>query len=436
MTISCATSVDHRFAIQQTNEQDWLRATSVNLAADFLNGGHREVQEFIAQRPVWATFGEQILGASRADLTEYVESGVHESLIFLVLMMTGACNANCPICFTDRRRKRDELSPPDRDHLLAQAKALGCHYVYVPGEGEPTIDRGWWHFLETCRKLDLHAIVFTNGMVFSDDRTTRHYWQMTRDEAAAAVGDYPVSFYYKYWSMTPEKQARMMKVKPDRLDFQPYGRWSVPSGLIRLIETLPRDRVGVEICVERRNADEAVNQLVPFTDEYSLSRVIELIQHNGRTFGDPSFDPTIEQANAVRPFLSPTSCTMATCKAVVTVQGYLSPRIAVLEHQLSGLGEPVHVSEGPLFDLLHQTEYLVARRYDLDCLCETLPLGLARANGRVAVQVTSVVPPALKVGRVDARSVVADDMCGCGAGATCCRAFQGEMSAVGDVADG
>jgi hypothetical protein len=422
MAASCASTVDHRFPVQRTSDTDWLRATSANLAADSLNGGRQYVEDFISRRPEWAAFGERLGTASRDELEEFVDERKSESLLFLVLMLTGACNADCPICFTDRRRKRNELTAEQRDLLVREAKALGIRYLYVPGEGEPTIDAGWWPLLELCRELDLEAVVFTNGLVFSDEKTSRRYWGMSRDEAAERLADYPVSLYYKYWSADPDVQGRMMKVRPEQLDFETYEGQPIPSGLRRLMEALPRERVGVEICVERRNADETVESLAPFAEEHGLSRIVELIQHNGRTFGDPSYDPTPEQAAAVRPLLSPTSCSMATCKAVVTVQGYLAPRIAVLEHQIASLGRPVNVSEGPLFDLLHSTDYLVERRYDLNCLCETLPVGLAEASDRIAVGPDSILPPSLAVATAGATPApAASSGCGCGAAeGQCC----------------
>jgi organic radical activating enzyme len=421
MTSTCATTIDHRFAVQQTSDSDWLRATAVSLAADYLNGGRDAVEAFVRPRGEWAGFAERLTTSNRTELADYVEEGKSESLLFLVLMLTGACNADCPICFTDRRKKRHELTADQRDRLLDEAAALGAKYVYVPGEGEPTIDPGWWRFLDKCLELDLPAVVFTNGILFSDERACRRYWDMTCDEATARLADYPVSLYFKYWSADPDTQARLMKIDATQLDYEPVGSQLAPSGLRRLMEALPRERVGIEVCVERRNADEAVDTLVPFAEEHGLSRIVELIQHNGRTFGDPSYDPSPEQAAAVRPLLSPTSCAMATCKAVVTVQGFLAPRIAVLEKQIESFGRPVHVDEGPFFDLLHTTDYLVQRRYDLNCLCETLPLSLAENGEAIKVSPQSVVPPALTSAFEPQPAAPAQAAtCACGSGGACC----------------
>jgi hypothetical protein len=84
---------------------------------------------------------------------------------------------------------------------------------------------------------------------------------------------------------------------------------------------------------------------------------------------------------------------VATCKAVVTTQGYLSPRIAVLEGQIPRPAR--HVDEGELWELLHRTDYLVHRRYELSCLCEREPAALAAEEAGSLLGPTSVVAPAL-----------------------------------------
>jgi len=88
---------------------------------------------------------------------------------------------------------------------------------------------------------------------------------------------------------------------------------------------------------------------------------------------------------------------MATCKAVVTSRGYLSPRIAVLEHQIPGT--PADVRDAPLYELLHQTTPIVERRYEVHrCLCETIPLELAGPSAGGIRMAPNVIPiPLLRV---------------------------------------
>lgn len=105
----------------------------------------------------------------------------------------------------------------------------------------------------------------------------------------------------------------------------------------------------------------------------------------------------------MEPLLSPTSCSAATCKAVVTSRGYISPRIAVLENQIPG--EPVDIRGRELFDVLHRTSYVVERRYTLSCLCEEIPLAIAGTKNSITVGPKSIIPPSLATAATDACGV-------------------------------
>lgn len=385
---------DRRFAIQRVSQPTWQRATAVNLAADHLAGYDLWTSAYVDTHAEWDTLAQYLRESSKTEISEYVEQHRRESLAFLVMMLTGACNADCAICFTDRRRKRAESTPELRDRVIREAAECGASFVYVPGEGEPTIDRGWWEFLDSCRNGGLHAVVFTNGLIFSHAATSRKYWGCEPDETMARLADYPVSFYVKMWSTQPELVGDMLGIDPAKYDFVDYAGVRVPSGMVRALERLPRERLGIEVVVERRNADEVVDTVVPFADDHGLAQIVEMIQHNGRTLGDPSYDPSPTQVARVRPYLSPTSCKLATCKAVVTSQGYLSPRIAILEHQLPQ--GRVHVGSGSLWELLHNTDYIVQRRYETACLCESEPMSRAQSTGSVVTRAGNVVAPALR----------------------------------------
>jgi hypothetical protein len=386
---------DHRFRIQRIEKDAWIRTTIANAVADYDAGHQQLVRTFLEGR------AEEEFQRLRSDLQLWSPQQIQEraaanrqsSLLFLVLMLTGLCNADCPICFTDRKRKPDELGVPSRDRLLRQARELGARFVYVPGEGEPTLDPGFWQMLETCREISLEAIIFTNGILLSDPVSCQKYWGCDPKEAIRRLRDYPVSFYFKLWSTKPALVSEMMRIPSEKYHYCDYYGRRIPGGLINLMQEFPRERVGIEVVIERRNADEVIECLVPFAEENGLSRIVEMIQHNGRTLSNQTFDPTPVQARRVEPTLSPTSCSMATCKAVVTSRGYLSPRIAVLEHQIPGT--PVHVEEGDLFHLLHHTNYIVDRRYDvINCLCEQLPKALTCSMSRLtSTGLVNIAPP-------------------------------------------
>jgi hypothetical protein len=386
-------TLDHRFPVQRISRADWVTTTGANAAADYRCGHGAAVLPFLGARPEpeFRRLQASLPQLSGSELTELVGATRSSSLLFLVMMLTGACNANCTICFTDRRRKAGETEPALRDAVLRQARELGARFVYVPGEGEPTIDRGFWEFLDGCKRYGLEAVVFTNGISLSDDRTARRYFGLDADAAVERLLGYPVSFYVKYWSADPELVGEMMEIDASVYRFTQFDGQPVPAGLVRLLERFPRERVGIEVVIERRNAEEVAERIVPFARAHELSRIVEMIQHNGRVLDSRRFDVTPAQARLAAPLLSPTSCAMAPCKAVVTSRGMLSPRIAVLEQQIPGV--PVHVGSGELFDLLHETEYLANLRYDVvNCLCEQLPNSLSRSNAGGASCARNVTP--------------------------------------------
>jgi hypothetical protein len=362
---------DRRFQVQRVTSPVWEKAVRVNLAADLLGGYKGQVAGFLERRQEWAEFGGFLHEASTRELEDYCEAHRSESLAFLVLMLTGACNADCPICFTDRRRKLGETTAAQRDRVIHEAAKLGARFVYVPGEGEPTIDPHWWDFLDSCRDAQVEAVVFTNGLIFQDDALCRSKWGMTADEAIDRLAQYPVSFYVKYWTARQELGASMLGLPQRRVRYESAGGTQVPAGLARLLGAFPRDRLGIEVVVERRNAEEVALQIVPFAEAHGLAQIVELLQHNGRVLESNVYDPAPAQLRSIYPLLSPTSCDMAPCKAVVTSRGFLSPRIAILEAQIPP--PAAHIDQGDLWTLLHRTDYIVHRRYNLSCLCELEP---------------------------------------------------------------
>jgi hypothetical protein len=418
---------DARFAVQQIDHGSWARATAASLAADFRHG-HRDVVDGFLDSPAGTAFSKLATDLdewSPRELDDFVERERGHSLLFLVMMLTGACNANCDICFTDRRAKASETTPQARSDLLRQAKELGARYIYVPGEGEPTIDKGFWAFLDACRDNHIEAIVFTNGIALSNDVQCRRAWGLSVDQAIERLVNYPVNFYVKWWTTHPELAAEMLRVPPRMLPYGRYDEVSMPASLARLLDSFPRHRLGIETVIERRNADEIGDVIVPFAQEHGLSRIVEMIQHNGRTLGDGAYDPSPEQAERLAPLLSVTSCAMASVKAVVTSRGYLSPRIAVLEHQIP---KPAcNVVGKNLFAELHSTRYVVERRYDLaTCLCETMPAALAAESApTVQVAAGNVAPVWEKPEKVPAVKA-------CGANCACAAKASGAPAGAAD----
>jgi hypothetical protein len=413
--MALAQHIDARFAVQQIDHGSWKRATAANLATDYYFGHKDVVEQFLAS-PAGLEFAglrKDLSSWSAEELSSFVEREKKRSLLFLVMMLTGACNADCEICFTDRRAKRGETTPDDRTEILRQARALGARFVYVPGEGEPTIDKGFWAFLEACRESRLEAVVFTNGMVLSSDEQCQKYWKMSVDEAVARLVEYPVNFYVKWWTTKPSLAHEMLRVQAKQLPYTKCEGIEMPVALATLFENFPRHRLGIETVFESRNAGDVEEEILPFSQQYGLARILEMLQHNGRMLGDGRFDPGADASERIAPYLSVTSCSMASVKAVVTSRGYLSPRIAVLENQIPG--EPCRVSGRDLFSSLHETKYVVDRRYDLaTCLCETMAAALApEMKNTVQTPMANVPPPSWVVGAPGKNGTPCGSNCTC-----------------------
>ncbi|MDP5277121.1 radical SAM protein [Chengkuizengella axinellae] len=390
---------DHRFKIQHISNENWIKTSLANAAIDYLHGYKDLVCKFLDSREEEEikTFKNKLFSMTDSELKDHVNEVKSDSLQFIVMMLTGACNADCTICFTDRKKKPMELEIEHKKRILKEASELGAKYVYIPGEGEPTIDEDFWDFLETCKSVDMQAVIFTNGIIFSDEKTCMKYWNMTIDEAINKLKNYPVSFYFKLWSTSEELVGEMMKIDNRIYNFSQYDDVNIPQGLIKLLNSFPRNKVGIEVVVERRNVEEIIETIIPFAEKHQLSRIVEMLQHNGRSFGETLFDLNDQQAERVNPLLSPTSCSMATCKAVITSRGYLSPRIAILENQIPEI--PVNIRGNSLYELLHSTDYIVNRRYDVtNCLCEQIPIEMATKSNSsfIPLPVFNIAPSEIK----------------------------------------
>src|ERR1700685_2335240 len=128
----------------------------------------------------------------------------------------------------------------------------------------------------------------------------------------------------------------MLRVEAKQLPYTRCEGVDMPASLATLFDQFPRHRLGIETVLEGRHAADVADNILPFSEQHGLSRILEMLQHNGRMLGDGRFDPDAEAAARIAPYLSVTSCSMASVKAVVTSRGYLSPRIAVLENQIPG----------------------------------------------------------------------------------------------------
>jgi len=84
---------------------------------------------------------------TRSEGYSKLESAKQNSLLNTIVMLTGKCNANCSVCYTDCRAKKTELTGVEICGILDETYKLGSRLLYIPGEGEPTLDKSFWTVL-------------------------------------------------------------------------------------------------------------------------------------------------------------------------------------------------------------------------------------------------------------------------------------------------
>jgi hypothetical protein len=155
-----------------------------------------------------------------------------QTLLQTILMLTGACDAKC-------RKARHPLSGDEIHEILKQTRALGSRLVYIPGEGEPMLDDALWQTLEAADQYGMSVVLFTNGLLLSNDIAAQRRWRLSSEEIVRRLAGFPVYIYHKLWSLNPSRFAGMLGGKGPRawMDIARARRvWRVPRGLALLRE--------------------------------------------------------------------------------------------------------------------------------------------------------------------------------------------------------
>ncbi len=115
-------------------------------------------------------------------------------LLSLALFTTRLCNLRCRYCYIEGGTPLpNELSLTEYKDVILQAKDLGVKTVWVPGAGEPTLQKNLKELIDFTDSLDMWFVMFTNGMLIDDD------W-------ARFLIDRRTSVVVKFNSTTPSKQ--------------------------------------------------------------------------------------------------------------------------------------------------------------------------------------------------------------------------------------
>lgn len=383
------------FSPQSFNEDDEQTATRNNITID-LYFGHKQVLEaFVSTNPIYQPHFEWLTHLTPQELKREAEDARRKSLLMTVIMLTGECNADCPICYTDRRKKRNELTAPEIKRVMDETYALGSRLLYIPGEGEPTLDKALFEILEHARDIGMQVIMFTNGLLLSSDDEARSRWGITSEEFVHRLSKYPVYVYHKLWSTNPDLLAEMMHIDRSAyqyVDINVGGRKAqIPRGLDLLLRYFPRERIGIEVVVERRNVHEIAQLIIPLIRQLVIKSYIEPIIHAGRCFNLFAYDTPAEAMVPLGHWLARQNCRRVAYKLVVHSDGTLSYGMALPNRTLRELHGDCDVLQirdasaglGDLFALIHTNPVLVWGRYQIrGCICEEMNLKLAASDVR------------------------------------------------------
>lgn len=371
-----------KFTAQTFSDREINEAIRNNMTIDYRHGHVSILEAFVERHPEHVDHLAKLRRLGADALGQEERRVKSRSLLLATIMLTGKCNANCPICYLDAKRHVQELTESEIVELIDKARELGARTVYVPGEGEPTLDDAFLSMLHYAEKRSLRVIIFTNGVLLCRDDKMLKVWGMTSEDFVKAIKQLPVYVYHKLWSTRPRLAESMTGVPEGTYAYETVkargGSVSVPRGLALLMRHLPSSRVGVECVADRRNCEEILDTIVPFIKHARLRAFIEPIIHSGRAFGKYGNDPTPAQIQRLAPLMARVHCTRVAYHLVVRNDGYLSPGIALHPKALLGGegGEELAIRDGKggiidLYEMLHTNELLVKGRYQLNgCFCE------------------------------------------------------------------
>ena len=376
-----------------TEEEEKLAIINT-MTLDYSFGSKVVVDSFSQQngncKPWISLHYNYLKSLSSSELEAQAAKAKPNSLLMTPIMLTGECNANCEVCYTDRKKKPNELKWHEIKEIIDQTRLLGSRTIYIAGEGEPTLDPNLFQIFDYATEIGMDILLFTNGLLLSNDELCRRRLGITSVEFVERIAKAPVYIYHKFWSTDPIKNQMLMRLSNgyslNYSKFRINGSYiNIPTGLELLLKSLPRERIGIETYVEKRTAEEVMNTIVPFIEKTGVKSYVEPLIHSGKNFNSHEFDPDYSQIQALQPWLVRQGCTRVAYIFAVHNNGYATPGISILnEHlKLAEKYEDLNIrnSDGTIKDLhilRHTHPFLIKNRYRISgCLCEEFNLEVA-----------------------------------------------------------
>jgi MoaA/NifB/PqqE/SkfB family radical SAM enzyme/SAM-dependent methyltransferase len=185
-------------------------------------------------------------------------------LLVIGIMTSRRCNLRCSYCYTDAGHARaGEIEHSERLRVIREASDLGARLLWIPGEGEPLLDRGpLWELLETAQRLGLWTLFYTSGAL------------ITREDAKR-ISAYPCSVVIKLNSLEAAVQDRIAGVLGTSQRIRRGLEYLIEEGLA------DQGRLGAETVILPENLEE-IPEIFRFCRQRKLIPYIERLLPAGR----------------------------------------------------------------------------------------------------------------------------------------------------------
>lgn len=240
------------------------------------------MQTFFNHQKIKAISPPLIKGAhfTYAEIEEVRKSN---KLLTLTLLLSNNCNLNCPYCYTDAGTAlSNELTFDECKSIIDQAKDLGAKTVWIPGSGEPFLDKNFYKdgefpLIDFANQKDLSVTFFTNGYFITK-------------KIAHDLKTKNVSIVTKVNSFNPNIQ--------DFLVDSPGAFNKLQAGLKNLIETgFNRDtptRLGINTVITKQNYDEILD-IFKFCRGNNIIPYVSVTLHGGRANQHSELDVPVSE---------------------------------------------------------------------------------------------------------------------------------------------